>query len=937
MATPDLIGRDTQLEHIATWLGDRSCLPSARVIEGDPGIGKTTLLRAAVATAEQVGYRVLSMSPVEPESRLSYAALGDLLEGTLDAALPWLPEPQRVALETALLLRPASRGHRPETLAVATAVLNALRSLARAGPVLVAIDDAQWLDSATSEALRFALRRLRSEHVAVVLSRMASADPRQGLRVSGLPSTLALGLGPLSIGAIHALIVERTALVPSRPVLRRVYELSTGNPFYALELARGIAEDRLRLEPGAILPRDLRSLVDARTAHLPAGTRTVLAACSALSHPTEDLLEAALDVTDVALMLAPAMASGVIEDVGDEFRFSHPLLASAAYAAVSGAERRHLHARLAQVAPDTIERARHLALATVGTSEEVASVVEQAAIETFARAAAADAAELASLARRLTPDGAPEARARRTYLESHYRFESGEAEASARLLEDLITRAVPGPARGRLLASLARVRHFQLDVAAGVAIQRQALAEAGTDDELRGFLEESLAEGLLLMRADLGAACDHARSAAAIAERRGDEAALAEALAAVALTEQAAGLPRSDAMERALALEPATEGLCTMRQPSFALGSILGCDDRLERARDVLLDVMRRADDHGNVTSIAPVRNRLATTWCLLGDYDKAEPLLRESAEFAHQNGQTPSRASALGRLALVLARRGDVTGARDAAMRSLFLAGGPDFAPERPAPALACGGEHALWALGETALSVADAPETHRYLGPLVAALLDAGIREPGELRFLVCEVEALVLLGDLGEADRLTCWLEVEAERVGRPSARAASLASRGVVLAARGELSAALDLLERAVSWSDQAPLPFERARILLLLGRVQRRAAHKREARATLETAAAAFDAIGALRWADGAREELGRIGGRPPARGTLSGAEQQVVSLVTRGLSNKEVASALFVTPKAVEANLSRVFAKTGVRSRAELAALAASGVAVAER
>jgi DNA-binding NarL/FixJ family response regulator len=121
------------------------------------------------------------------------------------------------------------------------------------------------------------------------------------------------------------------------------------------------------------------------------------------------------------------------------------------------------------------------------------------------------------------------------------------------------------------------------------------------------------------------------------------------------------------------------------------------------------------------------------------------------------------------------------------------------------------------------------------------------------------------------------------------------------------------------------------------VLLLLGRVQRRATHKREARATLEAAASAFDALGARRWADNAREELGRIGGRAPARGTLSETEQQVVALVTQGLSNKEVASALFVTPKAVEANLSRVFAKTGVRSRSELAALAASGLATAKQ
>lgn len=936
MATQELIGRDPQLEHISAWLGDAERLPASRVLDGEPGIGKTSLVRAAVAEAERRGYVVLAASPVEPESRLAYAALGDLLGRSLGTVLPALPGPQQAALEAALLLRPA-KGHRPEDLAVATAFLNALRTLSVATPVLVALDDTQWLDTATADAARFAFRRLRHERVAVLLSRRTSPDPAMGLDAAGLPAPSPLTVGPLSIGAIHALLLERTELVPSRPVLRRLYELSGGNPFYALELARGVAEGRLRLEPGETLPRDLRALVDTRIAHLPRDTRGALAACAAMSHPTERLLGAFLGEVDAADVLAPAVASGVIDATADGIVFCHPLLASAAYGVLGGGERHRLHARLAGIVPDALERARHLALATTGQDEAVAMVVEGAAADTFARAASGDAAELAALARRLTPTGEDAALWRRTYLEAWYRFESGESDTSAELLDGLIEHTEPGPARGRLLASLARVRHFQLDVAEGVSIQRRALAEADGDDELRGFLQESLAEGLLLMRADLEEARAHARSAASIADARGDDASLAEALSAVALTEQAAGSARTDAMERALGLEPATLHLCIMRQPSFAHGSILGSEDQLDQARGVFTELMVRADDHGNVTSIAPVRNRLATTWCLLGDYDTAERLARESAEFAHQNGQLPSRASALGRLALVLARRGDADGARDAASRSLALAGGPDFAPEHPHVVLARGGEHALWALGELALSLGDPAEAHRYLGPLTSALVDAGVREPGELRFLSTEIEALVLLGRVDDADRWAGWLETQAARLGRPSVHASSMAARGIVRAARGDLGGAVAELEQAVAWADQAPLPFERGRVLLLLGRVQRRATLKRAARATLEAAAAAFDGLGARRWADTARDELGRIGGRAPARGTLSETERQVVALVTQGMSNKEVASALFVTPKAVEANLSRVFAKTGVRSRAELAALTASGHATAKQ
>jgi DNA-binding CsgD family transcriptional regulator len=339
---------------------------------------------------------------------------------------------------------------------------------------------------------------------------------------------------------------------------------------------------------------------------------------------------------------------------------------------------------------------------------------------------------------------------------------------------------------------------------------------------------------------------------------------------------------------------------------------------------------MQRADEHGNVTSISPIRNRLSTIWCMLGDLETAERLARESAEFAHQNGQLPSRASALGRLALVLARRGDADAARDAAERSLALAGGSEFSPAEPRSVLARGGEHALWAMGELALSLGDAPTADRYLGPLSESLLEAGVREPGEVRFLGTRIEALVLLGRLDEAERSADWLTTQAARVDRPSVHASALAARGVICAGRGDLGSAVTILERSLHAAQQAPLPFERARVLLLLGRVQRRATHKRAARATLEQAVEAFDRMGARRWAHNARDELGRIGGRAPARGTLSDTERQVVALVTQGLSNKEVASALFVTPKAIEANLSRVFAKTGVRSRSELAALAAA-------
>src|SRR5262249_26364256 len=161
--------------------------------------------------------------------------------------------------------------------------------------------------------------------------------------------------------------------------------------------------------------------------------------------------------------------------------------------------------------------------------------------------------------------------------------------------------------------------------------------------------------------------------------------------------------------------------------------------------------------------------------------------------------------------------------------------------------------------------------------------------------------------------------------ADAIARPSARAAACAARGLMDAAAGRLERALSHLEMAATHATEAPLPFERARILLLLGRVQRRLAHKRDARATLQQAATGFDAMGARHWGEACRAELGRIGGRSAAGSELTASEQRVIELVAQGLSNKEVASALFVSPKAVEVSLSRIYAKLGVRSRTELA------------
>ena len=269
---------------------------------------------------------------------------------------------------------------------------------------MVAIDDIQWLDGPSASTVEFAIRRLHNEPVVFLLALRSG----EGAAPLGLDRALPEGglrrlpIGPLSLGALHRLLGERLDLVTSRPKLRRIRELSGGNPLFALELGRAVQRGAIRLEPGEALPGTLAAAVRDRLMLLPQETRTALLAASALSQPTLALVRAAVG-GDPEPRLAPALEAHVIELEGDRIRFSHPLLASGVYSEADSAERRALHRRLAELLPDLEERARHLALGTEGPDEEVAAELEHAAERAHGRGAFASAAELAELARRLTP------------------------------------------------------------------------------------------------------------------------------------------------------------------------------------------------------------------------------------------------------------------------------------------------------------------------------------------------------------------------------------------------------------------------------------------------------------------------------------------------------------------------------------------------------
>jgi ATP/maltotriose-dependent transcriptional regulator MalT len=308
----------------------------------------------------------------------------------------------------------------------------------------------------------------------------------------------------------------------------------------------------------------------------------------------------------------------------------------------------------------------------------------------------------------------------------------------------------------------------------------------------------------------------------------------------------------------------------------------------------------------------------------LAGDWDAADENASAGYAFAEQSGQRPSRAALRGRQALLAALRGRFDEGDQLAREALGLADGTANDPASMRRAFARGGEMGAWAHGVAAFAQGRAAEAASSLMPLTKTLLDAGMREPGELRFLPDSVEVLIALGRLDEADMITASMEEMADRARRTTAAGIAARSRAQVLAAKGEVAPALESARSAVQMLKDGPLPLDLARSQLLLGELERRSQMKRIARETLTGSLAAFSSVGAEGFRARAEAEIGRIGGRGQSEGGLTPTESRVVDLVVKGMSNKEVASALAISSKTVELHLSHVYAKLDVSSRTEL-------------
>jgi DNA-binding CsgD family transcriptional regulator len=810
----------------------------------------------------------------------------------------------------------------PERRVLARGILDALRILSSGAPLMVAVDDAQWLDRASADVLEFCFRRLQREPFRILLTSRTDEIFPLGLDHALPPDRLGrVRLGPLSLGAIGEILRARLGVVLPRYALTRLYDTCGGNPFYALECARSLADHPhmlLTKEPIPI-PQSLRDLVRHRVRRLPPDVRRVGRLIAASSDRHERLIRAACDDHESWAAIDQAVDDGIIERDGEVLRFTHPLLQSVMYAEMPLSERREAHQRLGAAAQDIEQRAWHFALGTDRPNEEIAGMLDGAARHAASRGAPEEAATLKEQATRLTSVGWPEAARERTVHAADYHFRAGSIARSQELIHAALDACPVGPRRAPLLLRLATINYHLSGWPLAEQTFRQAAEEASDDPAVCAHAEQELAFARLVA-GDLPGASRLAKASLRSAEQAADPGLVAHSLARIALFEFLQGngvqldlLERAEALGASAGEEP--PGRLPMLDPPLVTGLVLKWSDRLDEARPRLADRYRHALDCGDEASLPFLLYHFSQLECWAGNWNAAEEYALEGCRIAEESHQQPMRPAALYSLALVRAHQGEVIQVQDLANEALALCEQTGNVPLV---------SQALSVLGFVALSLDNHQGAHAYLGGLTKATAAVGLGEPSVVKFLPDEIEALAALGETDRARSFTQQLEAQGKSLGRPWALATGARCRAHLAAIDGNLDEALVACGQALSQHKQLPMPFELGRTLLIKGMIERRARHKPAARATLGEALSIFEDLGAPLWAGKVRRELSKTVTRSAVDG-LTETERRIAALVAQGQTNREVAAAMFVTENTVQTHIRHIFRKLGVRSRTELA------------
>jgi DNA-binding CsgD family transcriptional regulator len=913
-----LLGRARECARLDGLLaGARAGRSGVLVVCGEAGVGKTALLGYTASRA--VGMRVLRAQAVEAESDLAFVVLADLVEPVL-GFLEGLPGPRASALRVALGLSDGAGGDR---FAVCAATLGVLAAAAEERPLVALVDDAQWLDGGSADALRFAARRLEAEAIALVFA-AREGDPA-AFDGSGLAQLHVRGLEQ---GAARALIARATGQRAQRGVADTLARETAGNPLALIELCGLLSRTQLAGSEPLGEPLAVGAFAqDAfarRLAALGEGTRRgLLVAAAAGDGEIAPVLEALEAISLGAEALNEAETAGLVGVSDGRLAFRHPLIRAVIYADGAAPERREAHRALADAfgerRPD--RRAWHLAAAALGPDEDVAHALERAAETARQRSGYAAAARALERAAQLTPPGG--ARADRLAAAADAARQAGHSEHALALFSEALKDTSDTTRRAHIEHQRGRIELW-----GGRAHRGQELHTRAAD--LVAASAPDLAAVLLVHAAvaawyagDAVAALAKARRAHELAGGRGGP---GELLGELALGSAWYWLGDTASAHRLMAdcickiedrhlAELAPERLLYVSQWLVATGIAV------DRASALINGVIEEARAAGAIGLLpyglyAAFYPRLRD-----GDWASAYAGAAEGARLAADTGNVLWHAFTLGLMAVFEAAQGRERECRDHARQALALASEHDFAPEREV------GE----ALGLLELGAGRPQEALQHLDAATRAFEVADHCNGGPWRL------ARPALGDLVEAhvragDPVTDELLAAVRRAGEGD----FYGSRAVIARCEGLIARQQDYaahFQRALALHGAA-WPFARARTELCYGERLRRARRRADARAHLSAALDTFERLGARPWAERAANELRATGQRitrhdPTAAEQLTPQELQIALLVAHGATNREAATTLFLSPKTIEFHLGHVFRKLAIRSRTELAALLA--------
>lgn len=886
---------------------------SALLIGGEAGVGKTALWLDSLDRARGSGFRVLTARAGQLETVHAYTTVGDLLSEVEPAVYAGIPGFQQLALNR-VLLRADEQGPETSPRTIATAFISVVEALAVTTPTLIGVDDVQWLDSSSRSVLAYAVHRMKSR-VGVLLTERHERGCATAMSWLSSVTTGEVGelrVPPLSPAGLHQLIEQKLGHSFPRPIMKRIADISGGNPLYALELARVIDGDP---DGGQqVFPRTLAELVKIRIGRLSAGALDVLLAASCVRAPTVDLLA---DVTDtsvdgvVALLEEPEDAGIVVLD-GNRVSFTHPVLARGVYVDATRARRRHWHRVWSAVETEPESRARHLALAATSSDPATLAVLDEAAAVVRARGAPAAAAELLDLAIGL---GADDPMRRFAAAEHHLR--SGDAARAQMVIEPGIAAMPPGPMRALMkFGHAVIVMHTEGYTPAAAALS-EAIADAADTPAVEVVVRMMLAfthinEGVY------DAARDHARYALAQAEASADPALISQALAVMAYVGFHCGLGCDEAaISRSLELEDHEGDVPVAFRASAIHALLLAWTGRLDESVRALNALGNRLVQRGGEIELLFVSYNSAVVNVWLGRYADAESFADDTCRRAEEIGGDAMRGIGLAVRGWVAAHVGRT---REA---GVHLAAAIELAQREGSTPWWF--DMAVAGLGRQEVSAGRYAEALTVFAPLLAVVDSAPSVEIVRMEYLPDAIEAMIVVGRVEEAEPLISRLHRHGVEFDRGWMLAAAARCRGLWLAATGDVDAALVEVERAMAEHDRLPMPLERARTQLLLGLLQRRRRQKRAAAESLTEARRTFEELGSPLWAARAAAELAKVTAGRRADAVLTPSELRVAELAAQGLSNRDIAATTFITVKTVEANLGRVYRKLGIRSRVELA------------